>query len=68
VADHPLARHPLRTLFTSTGARSRRSSSWDRSGGNFDFVSVAPGEAVTLLEHDGPAASRTSTARSRSQR
>ena len=54
MTDHPLARHPLRTLFTSTGARSRRSSSWDRSGGNFDFVSVAPGEAVTLLEHDGP--------------
>jgi hypothetical protein len=52
--DHPLHRHPLRSLFSATGARSRRSSSWDRSGGNFDFVVVAPGETVTLLEHDGP--------------
>jgi hypothetical protein len=51
---HPLHRHPLRSLFSSTGARSRRASSWDRSGGNFDFVVVAPGESVTLLEHEGP--------------
>jgi hypothetical protein len=50
---HPLHRHPLRSLFTATGARSRRASSWDRSGGNFDFLVVGPGETVTLLEHDG---------------
>jgi hypothetical protein len=51
---HPLHAHPLRSLFTRTGARSRRASSWDRSGGNMDFVVVGPGETVTLLEHDGP--------------
>jgi len=51
---HPLDLHPFRTLFTATGARSRRASSWDRSGGNMDFLVVGPGETVTLLEHDGP--------------
>lgn len=47
-------RHPLRTLFTTTGARSRRASSWDRRGGNWDFLVVGGGETVTLLEHEGP--------------
>ncbi|HUI25981.1 MAG TPA: glycoside hydrolase family 172 protein, partial [Candidatus Kryptonia bacterium] len=51
---HPLHHHPLRTLFAGTGARSRRASSWDRSGGNRDFVTVGPGEVAVLLEHDGP--------------
>lgn len=52
--SHPLDRHPLRTLFTATGARSRRASSWDRSGRNWDFVTVQPGDTAVLLEHDGP--------------
>ena len=51
---HPLDAHPMRTLFTRTGARSRRSSSWDRTGGNWDFVMVAPGQTAVLLEHEGP--------------
>jgi hypothetical protein len=51
---HPLHHHPLRALFTSTGARSRRASSWDRSGGNQDFIVVGPGQTAVLLEHDGP--------------
>jgi len=51
---HPLDRHALRSLFTLTGARSRRASSWDRTGGNRDFITVGPGETVVLLEHDGP--------------
>jgi hypothetical protein len=54
MAAHPIDRHPLRTLFTATGARSRRSSSWDRSGRNWDFVTVQPGDTAVLLEHDGP--------------
>lgn len=53
-SQHPLDRHPLRNLFTATGARSRRSSSWDRSGGNWDFVVVGPGQTTVLLEHEGP--------------
>jgi hypothetical protein len=52
--SHPVDRHPYRSLFTYTGARSRRASSWDRSGGNMDFVMVGPGQTVTLLEHEGP--------------
>lgn len=51
---HALDAHPLRALFTRTGARSRRASSWDRTGGNWDFVTVAPGQSAVLLEHDGP--------------
>ena len=54
MATHPLHRHPLRSLFTATGARSRRASSWDRSGGNMDMLVVGPGQTVTLLEHEGP--------------
>ena len=51
---HPLEDHPLRSLFTATGARSRRASSWDRRGRNWDFVIVGPGQTAVLLEHDGP--------------
>ena len=52
--EHPLDRHPFRSLFTATGARSRRASSWDRSGGNMDFLVVGPGETVVLLDETGP--------------
>ncbi|HTO59217.1 MAG TPA: DUF2961 domain-containing protein, partial [Pseudomonadales bacterium] len=52
--QHPLQHHPLRTLFTHTGARSRRASSWDRTGGNRDFITVESGETAVLLEHEGP--------------
>lgn len=51
---HPLHRHPFSSLFTSTGARSRRASSWDRRGGNLDFLMVGPGDTAVLLEYDGP--------------
>ena len=54
MAPHPLDRHPLAALFTATGARSRRASSWDRTGGNMDFLVVLPGESAVLLEADGP--------------
>ncbi len=33
--------------------RSHRLSSWDRSGGNFDFVVIPPGERLTLGEITG---------------
>jgi hypothetical protein len=51
---HPVHRNQLQALFTFTGARSRRASSWDRSGGNRDYIVVGPGETVTLLQHNGP--------------
>ena len=51
---HPLHHHPLRSLFSHTGARSCRSSSWDRTGGNRDFITVEPGTTAVLFEHEGP--------------
>lgn len=33
--------------------KTRRSSSWDRTGGNGDFVVVEPSQAATLLEIEG---------------
>ena len=33
--------------------RTRRSSSWDRTGGNRDRLCVAPGETVSLLDIEG---------------
>ena len=34
--------------------KARRSSSWDRSGGNGDAVPVAPGASATILDVTGP--------------
>jgi hypothetical protein len=50
---HPVELHPSAGLFTATGARSRRASSWDRTGANSDCVQAPPGETVTLLEEVG---------------
>jgi hypothetical protein len=33
--------------------KNRRSSSWDRTGGNADWVSVDPGQTATLLDING---------------
>jgi Protein of unknown function (DUF2961) len=44
-------------LFSLARLRSynnRRSSSWDRTGGNADFVRVEPGASATLLDVTGP--------------
>jgi len=54
MAGHPLQQHPLSALFTRDAARSHRASSWDRSGGNRDFIFVAPGDTAVLMEADGP--------------
>ena len=51
---HPLDDHPLRSLFRAPRAATRRSSSWDRSGGNDDYVRIAPGETHDLLDLAGP--------------
>lgn len=34
--------------------QSERASSFDRSGGNHDYVSVDPGQTVTIFDFDGP--------------
>ena len=36
------------------GVRRMRVSSWDRTGGNDDFVTLAPGEARTIADLSGP--------------
>jgi hypothetical protein len=33
---------------------SERASSYDRTGGNHDYVSVDPGQTVTIFDSDGP--------------
>ena len=33
---------------------SKRSSSWDRTGGNADWARVEPGQTITLLDESGP--------------
>jgi hypothetical protein len=44
----------LSCLPTITTARSRRISSYDRSGGNADRIQIAPGETVTIADISGP--------------
>ncbi len=41
---------PLRTLARLRHVRSRRASSYDRSGGNDDFIVIPPGGTATLLD------------------
>jgi hypothetical protein len=50
---HPLDDHPLRSLFRAPRAGSYRASSWDRSGGNDDFIRIPAGATVTLLDQPG---------------
>jgi len=48
---HPLLQHPLRHLFTLPGGRSRRASSWDRTGGNHDFIRSGSVQAANRAPH-----------------
>ena len=45
---------PLAGLPFLRAAASRRASSWDRTGGNVDYISVEPGQNALLGELDGP--------------
>ncbi len=45
----------LSTLVSPHTYVQKRASSYDRSGGNDDFVKIAPGETITLLDARGPA-------------
>lgn len=45
---------PLAALPRLRDCRSRRVSSFDRTGGNRDWADIAPGERRTLAEIDGP--------------
>lgn len=46
----------LRSLGQKQEYRSRRVSSYDRSGGNRDSIAIEPGRTAVLAEIDGPAA------------
>lgn len=44
----------LSTLCAKRDYVQKRSSSYDRTGGNDDFVKIAPGQTITLLDTTGP--------------
>jgi hypothetical protein len=44
---------PLRGLAKLRDARTRRFSSYDRTGGNDDRLHIEPGKTVVIAEHDG---------------
>lgn len=46
--------HEFGHLFRKSSARSRRASSYDRSGGNADRINLSPGERRTFMEAQGP--------------
>ncbi len=48
-----VAPEELFTLARLRNYSSRRSSSWDRTGGNADWVAVDPGQSATLLDVTG---------------
>ncbi|HET6630672.1 MAG TPA: glycoside hydrolase family 172 protein [Woeseiaceae bacterium] len=41
-------------IWPRTGSHLAHYSSYDRTGGNADFAVIAPGETLTLVDHDGP--------------
>lgn len=47
---HPIESHPSSRLLVPSAARSRRASSWDRTGGNRDRIQVGAGETAVLLD------------------
>ncbi len=49
----PVAPEGLFALARLRDYKNRRSSSWDRTGGNNDWVAVEPGQAATLLDIAG---------------
>ncbi len=55
LADEPVGAVPgnLLSLARLRSYKTRRSSSWDRSGGNADAVPVEPGATATLLDITG---------------
>lgn len=46
-------RHAFEHLFRKTKASSRRSSSYDQTGGNADRITLEPGERRTIMETQG---------------
>ena len=38
---------------TQRNVQTRRASSWDRTGGNMDFVAIRPGQTIILADVAG---------------
>jgi hypothetical protein len=53
-APEPAAPEELFALARLRNYKTRRSSSWDRSGGNNDAVPIEPGQSAAMLEVAGP--------------
>jgi len=49
----PLEPRPFDNLFVIRDTKTIRISSWDRSGGNADYVKIAPGETKTIADIQG---------------
>ncbi len=47
-------KHFLESMVLIRDYQSRRISSWDRSGGNRDWITIPPGESSVLAEINGP--------------
>lgn len=45
---------PLASLPLPHPGTAMHAGSWDRTGGNHDFIEVAPGQTITLLDFEGP--------------
>jgi hypothetical protein len=53
MSEQSLSIAPLATVADAHPGEAMHAGSWDRSGGNGDFLPVAPGQTVTLLDYKG---------------
>jgi len=51
----PLTNNFLKNMMVLNNSRTKRVSSWDRTGANRDFLTLEPGETATLADIKGPA-------------
>jgi len=54
VSDEALSGAPMARLTQAKDYVLRRASSYDRTGGNADYRTIAPGETLTLMDEAGP--------------
>ena len=54
----PTIRGVLWSLPYLRNAVTKRESSWDRTGGNRDYITIKPGDTATLAKIKGPGAIR----------
>jgi len=51
----PLTNNFLKNMMVLNNSRTKRVSSWDRTGANHDFLTIEPGATATLADIKGPA-------------